>query len=260
VFGVTLGQLSGTPVTVVYQTADGTAIAGKDYVAQSGTLTIAANTTTQFITVAVNADPFVEPSNSFYVNLSNPVGAFIGQAQAIGSLQNNNTPSWRNVAQPTDANGDGIVTPLDSLVVLNYLNANGPGTLGTIPGGVHDFYDVNGDGLITSLDALIILNQLNASVPAVVAAAVTQSPAATDVAFALSVKGVAAPLATGPSIAVPGAAATLSPAFAATSAGPPTLTALAAAAARPAASPPSVRRPTSFDAKTDVEDLLDLLV
>ena len=39
--------------------------------------------------------------------------------------------SWHNSANPLDVNGDGIVTPLDALIVINHLNAQGAGALGS---------------------------------------------------------------------------------------------------------------------------------
>ena len=66
-----------------------------------------------------------------------------------------------NLDNPYDANHDGELAPLDALVIINYLRANGPTAVGEGP---LDFcYDVNGDGLITPLDALLVINQLNRS-------------------------------------------------------------------------------------------------
>ena len=56
VFTVSLSTASGQEVTVDYATADGTAAAGTDYAAASGTLTFPAGTTTRNVTVAVNGD------------------------------------------------------------------------------------------------------------------------------------------------------------------------------------------------------------
>ena len=53
VFTVNLSAPSGLPVSVKYATANGTATAGSDYTAKSGTLTFAAGVTTQTMSVAV---------------------------------------------------------------------------------------------------------------------------------------------------------------------------------------------------------------
>jgi hypothetical protein len=68
------GAIAST-VSVSFATADGTAVAGSDYTATSGTLTWAANDgSAQTITVPIsNANPFVG-SKSFQVTLSTPTG------------------------------------------------------------------------------------------------------------------------------------------------------------------------------------------
>jgi Tol biopolymer transport system component len=68
---VTLSFSSTHTVTVDYATADGTATAGSDYMATSGTLTFAPGTTTQTIHVPVTGDTTVEPDETFDVVLSN---------------------------------------------------------------------------------------------------------------------------------------------------------------------------------------------
>ena len=58
-------------MTVKYATADGTATAGSDYNAASGTLTFAAGETSKTVTVAVRGDTLVEGAETFRVVLSN---------------------------------------------------------------------------------------------------------------------------------------------------------------------------------------------
>ena len=89
-FNVTLDKVQATPVTVNFATADGTATtADSDYVANSGTLTFAAGTTSQTITVNVNGDTKVEGDETFFVNLSSPSSnAVIGDAQGQGTITN----------------------------------------------------------------------------------------------------------------------------------------------------------------------------
>lgn len=74
-------------------------------------------------------------------------------------LENENP--FHNSSSPFDVNNDGMVTPLDALLILNALSKNGGGgPISTFspPG---RYWDVNGDGLITPLDALLILNFIN---------------------------------------------------------------------------------------------------
>src|SRR5439155_6862973 len=75
VFTVILSTASGQTVTVNYSTADGTAAAGADYVAASGTLTFPPGSTTQTIVVTVNGDTLNEANETFFVKLSSQVNA-----------------------------------------------------------------------------------------------------------------------------------------------------------------------------------------
>jgi hypothetical protein len=66
------GAASG--VTVDFATADGTALAGADYVATSGTVTFAAGQTSRPITVPLLTDAGAEAIKTFSVIISNPTG------------------------------------------------------------------------------------------------------------------------------------------------------------------------------------------
>jgi sugar lactone lactonase YvrE len=63
-----------------------------------------------------------------------------------------------------DVNADGLVTPIDALLVINRLNALGPGAFTSHAGGTQPppFYDVSGDDFVSPLDALLVINYLNA--------------------------------------------------------------------------------------------------
>ncbi|SHO67271.1 chitinase [Pseudoxanthobacter soli DSM 19599] len=91
-FVVTLSAASTTPVTVAYTTANGTAIAGSDYVAQSGTITFAPGETTKEIHVTAIGDGVVEPNETFSVVLSAPSGATIATGTATGTIVNDDAP------------------------------------------------------------------------------------------------------------------------------------------------------------------------
>jgi uncharacterized delta-60 repeat protein len=87
-FTANLSAPSTVPISVAYATADGTATAGSDYTATSGTLTFAPGQTSQTITVQVNGDTALEADETFFVNLSNPNGVTLGQTQATGTISN----------------------------------------------------------------------------------------------------------------------------------------------------------------------------
>lgn len=87
IFTVSLtGAYSGI-VSVKYQTANGTAFAPEDYLPTSGTLVFDGNTSAM-ITVQVNGDTLEASDETFFVNLSNPVGATIADGQGQGTILN----------------------------------------------------------------------------------------------------------------------------------------------------------------------------
>src|SRR5262249_50727713 len=89
VFTVSLSQASGQPVTVVAQTANGTATAGSDYTAGAPTtLTSPPGTIPQSFSVPVQGDTTAEPNETFTVTLSSPSNATISRAQATGTIEN----------------------------------------------------------------------------------------------------------------------------------------------------------------------------
>lgn len=70
VFTVTLSKATSVPLEVGFTTMDGSAKAGTDFVATSGTLTFAPGDTTKSITVQVTGDTVYEPDETFSVRLS----------------------------------------------------------------------------------------------------------------------------------------------------------------------------------------------
>ena len=89
-FAVTLGRASGATVTVDYATGDGTAVAGEDYTATSGTLTFAPGETAKTVPVPVLNDAHDEGEETFTLTLSNPQGgnAWLKDAEATGTIEN----------------------------------------------------------------------------------------------------------------------------------------------------------------------------
>ena len=61
-----------------------------------------------------------------------------------------------------------MITPLNVLIVINYLNANGPATLPVPPTAAltpPPYLDCSGDRDVTALDALLVINDLEAHGP-----------------------------------------------------------------------------------------------
>ena len=89
-FAVTLNRAASQRVSVDYATADGSAKAGEDYSATSGTLTFAPGETEKTVTVALLDDAIDEGKEKFKLKLSNPQGAFLRAThrEAVGLIRN----------------------------------------------------------------------------------------------------------------------------------------------------------------------------
>lgn len=85
-FTVSLSGTSGQTVAVNYATAGNTATSGIDFMVAIGTATIAAGLLSTTINVTVNSDTTFEPSETFFVNLSNPSNATISDNQGVGTI------------------------------------------------------------------------------------------------------------------------------------------------------------------------------
>ncbi len=90
-FAVTLSRASTSQVMVDYATSDGTATAGSDYTATSGTLAFAVGETEKTVSVPVLDDSIDEGEETFTLTLSNPQGgngAYLADAVATGTIEN----------------------------------------------------------------------------------------------------------------------------------------------------------------------------
>ena len=89
-FAVSLSRTRDSETTVDYATGDGTATAGSDYTATSGTLTFAAGETSATVSVPVLDDAHDEGSETMTLTLSNPspTRVKIDDAQATGTITN----------------------------------------------------------------------------------------------------------------------------------------------------------------------------
>ncbi|PHS72879.1 MAG: hypothetical protein COB22_03040, partial [Cycloclasticus sp.] len=117
VFTVTLSKPFSETVTVEFQTADGTAIAGgvfadgeQDYDPNSGTVTFLPGETEAFIYVYVNYDEVNESDENFFVNLSNPDNATIADGQGEGIIIDKTDLTVSLAASSTVAEDIGTVT------------------------------------------------------------------------------------------------------------------------------------------------------
>jgi len=92
---------SAGAVSVDFATANGSATAGSDYVANSGTLNLAHNQTSQTITVSITDDSIDEVNETFTVNLSNATGgASLGTSTSTVTIIDNEVNQPPNVSGP----------------------------------------------------------------------------------------------------------------------------------------------------------------
>ncbi len=89
-FAVTLHRAAAHEVSVDYATKDGTAAAGADYTAASGTLVFAPGETAKTVSVALLDDSHDEGKETFTLRLSNPQGAYLRKMhrEAKGVIRN----------------------------------------------------------------------------------------------------------------------------------------------------------------------------
>ena len=86
-FRLELSQESETPVSVDYETAEGTAHEGADYVPLSGTVRFAPGETVKTVAVATIGDGNAEPAETVTLRLSNVEGATLATPEASGMIQ-----------------------------------------------------------------------------------------------------------------------------------------------------------------------------
>lgn len=138
VFTVTRSGTATTTLTVNYATSNGTASAGTDYTATSGTLTFLASETSKTVSVATLTAP-TAGTRTVLMNLSGASGgATIATAQASGSVTFAGAPPTVAVAAAATVTGGSplvfpvtLSAPATATVTVNYATANGTAAAGT---------------------------------------------------------------------------------------------------------------------------------
>ena len=87
-FVVTLSRAASGTVTVDYSTADGSAQAGADYTAASGTVSFQAGESSKTIQVAILDDSHDEEEETLTLTLSNASGGRLTDSEATGTIEN----------------------------------------------------------------------------------------------------------------------------------------------------------------------------
>jgi hypothetical protein len=135
VFPITLSPASASPVSFDVYTANGTAAAGSDYVANAVVgQVIAAGQTSGNFTVTLNGDTSIEGHETYTVNLTNPSGATIADGQGLGRINNDDVASLSiaDVSVPEGNAGTTTATfvirlsqPLPNPVTFDIATSNG---------------------------------------------------------------------------------------------------------------------------------------
>jgi Calx-beta domain/Fibronectin type III domain len=140
VLGGPSGLASDSPVTVSYSTHNGTAVAGTDYTATSGTLTFPPGETAENIEVPIIARSGRAPARSFSVTLSAPANATIASGTGVVTIgaSGGSVSSSPFISAPPDVvvgEADGYVdlpvtlsAPSQSAVSMYYSTENGTAT------------------------------------------------------------------------------------------------------------------------------------
>ncbi len=126
---VTLSAALTRDVTFSWTTASGTA-GTADYTSSSGTGTIKARSTSTTISVLTRQDTIIEPDEMFYLNISNPQGAGISDAQGAVTIDDNDGPTLTVVDETVDEGGNAYVevrlsSPAVQAVTFDWTTADG---------------------------------------------------------------------------------------------------------------------------------------
>ena len=135
-FAVALSAASGKTVTVPFSTANGSAQAGSDYVAASGTLTVPAGSTQAFAFVQTLQDAVDEVDESYLLNLGAPGNATVGDGQASGFIDDDDGPQARvNDVATTEGTAASFTVSLSAsspqVVTVDFSTSDGTADAGS---------------------------------------------------------------------------------------------------------------------------------
>ena len=126
VFTVTKTGTTASSFSVNFASANGTATAGTDYTANSGTLVFASTDTTKPVTITTTDDASVESSETVLVNLSGATGgATITDAQGVGTILDNDSGGNNPPVAVNDTGSQQRCTDATYNVVANDTDPDG---------------------------------------------------------------------------------------------------------------------------------------
>ncbi|NET86648.1 MAG: DUF4114 domain-containing protein, partial [Kamptonema sp. SIO1D9] len=121
-FTVMLSEPTFDDVVVEYSTIDSTATRNEnDYTPVLGSLRFKSGETTKTITVEVTGDTAVEDDETFFVNLNNPVNAFVAASQGKATIVNDDAPAL-SINNVTISEADNQVATATFTVNLNQIS------------------------------------------------------------------------------------------------------------------------------------------
>ena len=112
-FAVTLSRAATNALTVDYATSNGSALAGQDYTAASGTLSFQAGESSGTIEVAVLDDAHDEGEETLTLTLSNASGAVVTDGEATGTIENTDLMPAALLARFGRATAEQVVTHIE---------------------------------------------------------------------------------------------------------------------------------------------------
>lgn len=147
-FTVSLSSPTDGAVSVDYGTQSGSAAAGKDFAAASGTVTFGPGQTAKSVDVSVVGDSLNEADESFGLELSNPQGANVADGHGVGSILDDDPRPLASISDASITEGnDGTRTltftitldrPSGQVVGVDWATDDGTATAGS------DYQPANG--------------------------------------------------------------------------------------------------------------------
>ena len=122
-FTASLSAPTSSQVTFAFATTAGSATAGTDYTAASGSKTIPAGSSTVPINVVVKGDTVDEPDETFGVTISAPVNATIGDGAGVGTITDDDPLPAISVGDASLAEGDAGGSTMSFGVTLSHASA-----------------------------------------------------------------------------------------------------------------------------------------
>ncbi|MDA1055202.1 MAG: dockerin type I domain-containing protein [Planctomycetota bacterium] len=141
-----------------------------DFVDDLGGLAFAASTGSEWVRVTAVAftasaagDAIFDLSPGELLPATHAIGNVAWEAVSLQgvTIEAVNSLPWQNHQNALDVNGDGVVSPLDALQIINEMNERGARLLPDRTDATAPYLDTTGDRSVSPLDALLVINHLN---------------------------------------------------------------------------------------------------